>query len=58
MSIEGMGGSPCGAWSPDLNTNGIERTYTIWGKADLTDAAWHSPTNAADRFFKVSVELP
>ena len=30
----------------------------IWGKENLTDAVWHSPTNAADRFFKVSVEMP
>ena len=53
-----VGGVPYITWSPDLNTNGIERTYTIWGKADLKDAAWHSPTNAADRFFKATVELP
>ena len=26
----------------------------IWGKENLTDAAWHFPTNAADGFFKVS----
>ena len=50
-------GVPQVAWSPNLNTNGIERIYTIWGKGSLTDAAWHSPTNAADRFFKVSVEM-
>ena len=36
----------------------IVRGYTIWGKEILTDEAWHSPTNAADRFFKVSVEMP
>ena len=42
----------------NLNENGIERIYTIWGKENLMDAAWHSPTNAADRFFKVSVEMP
>ena len=30
----------------------------VWGKESLTDAAWHSPTNADDRFFKVSVEMP
>ena len=28
------------------------------GWESLTDAAWHSPTNAAGRFFKVSVEMP
>ena len=56
--IEFVGGVPQVTWSPDLNSNGIERIYTIWGKENLMDAAWHSPTNAADRFFKVSVEMP
>ena len=56
--IEMVGGVPQVTWSPNLNTNGIERSYTIWGKESLTDAAWHSPTNTADRFFKVSVEMP
>ena len=53
-----MDGVPQVTWSPNLNTNGTERIYTIWGKESLTDAAWHSPTNAAHRFFKVSVEMP
>ena len=35
-----------------------ESKVLIYGKENLTDAAWHSPTNAADRFFKVSVEMP
>ena len=39
--------SCCITWSPDLNSNGVERIYTIWGKENLTDAAWHSHTNAA-----------
>ena len=56
--IEFVDGVPQVTWSPNLNTNGIVRSYTIWGKESLTDAAWHSPTNAADRFFKVSVEMP
>ncbi len=56
--IEIVGGVPQVTWSPNLNTNGVVRSYTIWGKESLTDAAWHSPTNAADRFFKVSVEMP
>ena len=56
--IEMVGGVPPVTWSPNLNTNGVVRSYTIWGKESLTDAAWHSPTNAADRFFKVSVEMP
>ena len=57
-AIEMTGGVPQITWSPNLNTNGVERIYTIWGKTNLTDDAWHSPTNAADRFFKVTVELP
>ena len=56
--IEIVDGVPLVTWSPNLNTNGIVRSYTIWGKESLTDTAWHSPTNAADRFFKVSVEMP
>ena len=56
--IEFVGGVPQITWSPNLNSNGIERIYTIWGKENLGDAAWHSPTNAAVRFFKVSVEMP
>ena len=56
--IEIRDGIPQVTWSPNLNTNGVVRSYTVWGKTNLTDAAWHSPTNAADRFFKVSVEMP
>ena len=56
--IEFVDGVPQVTWSPNLNTNGVVRSYTIWGKESLTDAAWHSPTNAADRFFKVMVEMP
>ncbi len=57
--IEFVGGVPYITWSPNLNTNGIERIYTIWGKTSLTDGAdWECPTNAAHRFFKVTVEMP
>ena len=57
--IEFVGVVPQVTWSPNLNTNGIERTYTIWGKTNLTDGAdWECPTNAAHRFFKVTVEMP
>ena len=45
-------------WSPDLNTNGEVRTYTVWGKTNLTDEVWHTPTNSASRFFKVTVDMP
>ncbi len=40
-------------WEPNLDT----RVYTIYGKTNLTDKAWHSPTNEASRFFKVGVEM-
>jgi hypothetical protein len=30
--IEIVGGVPQVTWSPNLNTNGIGRSYTIWGK--------------------------
>ena len=43
--------TPYITWLPNLNTNGIERSYTIWGKTNLTDGAdWEWPTNAAHRF--------
>ena len=45
-------------WSPNLNTNGEVRTYTVWGKTNLTDEVWHTPTNSASRFFKVTVDMP
>ena len=48
-------GVPSIVWTPDLGSN---RTYTIYGKTDLTDANWTSPTNSSHRFFKVGVELP
>ena len=57
--IEFVGGAPQVTWAPNLNTNGVVRSYTIWGKESLTDAAdWECPTNAAHRFFKVTVEMP
>ena len=49
---------PYVSWTPNLNTNGEVRVYTVMGKANLTDAAWTCPTNAAHRFFKVKVEMP
>ena len=51
-------GMPQVAWTPDLNTNGEVRVYTVLGKTNLTDAAWMCPTNAAHRFFKVKVGMP
>ncbi len=49
---------PIVTWTPNLNSNGEVRVYTVLGKTNLTDAAWVCPTNAAHRFFKVKVEMP
>lgn len=57
-SIAISNGVPWVTWSPNLNTNGIVRNYTILGKTNLTDTADWAPTNSAHRFFKVKVELP
>ena len=57
-AISFSNGMPCVSWSPNLNTNGEVRVYTVLGKTNLTDAAWVCPTNAAHRFFKVKVEMP
>ena len=59
-TIEIDGSRPVIHWTPDLNGNGLYRlrSYTIWGKTNLYDTAWHSPTNNASRFFKVTVEVP
>ena len=35
-----------------------QRTYTIYGKTNLTDAVWHSPNNSSSRFFKGVGEIP
>ena len=52
--------SPIVTWVPDLNENGSksERLYKVYGKENLTDAAWAYPTNSLHRFFKVTVEMP
>ena len=41
-------------WDPNRD----DREYTVWGKTNLTDAAWHTPTNSASRFFRVEVGMP
>ena len=51
-------GVPYVTWFPSLNTNGVVRNYTIWGKTNLTDEVWHTPTNSASHFFKVTVDMP
>jgi hypothetical protein len=42
-------------WLPDLGTR---RCYRVEGKTNLTDAAWHFPTNTDSRFFRVKVDMP
>ena len=54
-SITMSNGVPSIVWSPDLGSN---RTYTIYGKENLTDEEWIAPTNSAHKFFKVEVEMP
>ena len=52
-------GTPVVEWSPKLSAaEEAQRTYTVYGKTNLTDKAWHSPTNEASQFFKVEVSLP
>ena len=62
--IEMKDDAPVVTWSPALNGEGVReglRTYRVWGKADLDDAAW-SEVGAGDegdfRFFRVTVEMP
>jgi len=41
----------------DWGPRRADRVYKVWGKTNLTDGAWHSPTNDATRFFKVDVKM-
>jgi uncharacterized repeat protein (TIGR02543 family) len=50
--IEIADGVPVVLWEPDLRP---DRVYTVEGKTNLTDGAWHTPTNTASRFFRVKV---
>ena len=62
--IELTDGKPVVTWTPALNGEGVRegvRTYRVWGKANLTDAAWSevsSGNEASYRFFRVTVEMP
>ena len=58
VSISISNGVPVVTWKPDLNTNGANRVYTIYGKESLSDVEWMMPTNALCRFFKVGVAMP
>ena len=57
--IEMKDGVPIVTWEPDLNTNGIMRTYKVYGSETLESGGdWQYPTNSLHRFFKVTVEMP
>ena len=52
-------GMPVVTWEPDLNTNGIIRTYKVYGCETLEGGGdWQYPTNKLHRFFKVEVDMP
>lgn len=57
-AIEVKDGTVSLSWSPDLRKDNPPRTYTVFGKAALEDAAWQSVDYASHRFFKVEVHLP
>ena len=58
-TIEVRDGAPVVTWEPDLNTNGVIRTYKVYGKETLNGGGeWQYPTNSLHRFFKVMVEMP
>ena len=57
--IEMQDGAPVVSWEPDLNTNGVVRTYKVYGSETLENGGeWQYPTNSLHRFFKVTVEMP
>lgn len=58
VSVEMVDGRPVITWEPNLNENDVCRVYTIYGKYELSDAKWHTPTNGLSRFFKVGVSMP
>ncbi|MCL2104431.1 MAG: leucine-rich repeat protein, partial [Kiritimatiellaeota bacterium] len=47
-------------WNPNYENDPppLKRDYIIEGKTNLTDTAWHSPTNSGTRFFRVKAKLP
>ena len=57
VTISISNGLPVVEWHPNLNTNGANRVYTIYGKETLDDE-WVTPTNSLSHFFKVDVTMP
>ena len=57
--IEMLDGAPIVTWDPNLNTNGVVRTYKVYGSETLENGGvWQYPTNSLHRFFRVTVEMP
>ena len=57
--IEMRDGAPIVTWDPNLNTNGVVRTYKVYGSETLENGGvWQYPTNSLHRFFRVTVEMP
>ena len=57
VTISISNGLPVVEWHPNLNTNGANRVYTIYGKETLDDE-WVTPINSLSHFFKVGVAMP
>ena len=58
-SIDIRNGVPHISWTPNYEKaqDSKKRIYSVEGKTNLTDRAWHFPTNDATRFFRVKVKL-
>ena len=62
--IEMKDGEPVVTWSPALNGEGVREgahVYRVWGKANLSDAAWSevgAGGEAGYRLLRVTVEMP
>lgn len=48
-------GVPVITWIPDL---GMDRIYSLEGKAALDDSTWVTPTNVNTRYFRIQVQAP
>ena len=46
------------SWTPNLNTNGVARIYTVYGCTSLEKGEWKTPVKPWHRFFKVTVAMP
>ena len=46
------------SWTPDLNSNGVTRIYTVFGRTALSMDDWRTPVRPWDQFFKVEVAMP